>query len=279
MRGWAMSDERFNVVFRGDIVPGQVLPEVKQRFAQVFKLEADKVDSYFSGKPVVLKKECDRATADKFKAVLQQAGALVDIKSANAPEAAPRPAPAKPAPAPAQTVTAASPVSPSATASPAITASAATTVSAETEAAWSLSARGSDLLKPDEVVVPEPVNVSIDHIQMVKRNPFAADMEDPLEPDRDVTPPELDLSSYQLSQAGGTLTEYQEFVPLEIDLSALSLDKPGADLIREDEQLPLATVEVDISGLDLAPPGGMLGQVEAPPPPPPPSTDHLSIEK
>lgn len=259
-----MSDELFNVVFRGDIVPGQLLPDVKARFAQVFKLDAARVEPYFSGKPVVLKKECDRATADKFKAVLQQAGALVDIKSANAAApAAPRPVPARPA-TPAQPAPAASPV-------------AAAPVTAG--GVWSLSARGADLLKPEERVEPAPVQVNIEHIQVVKRNPFADDAEAPLEANRDVAPPSLDLSAYQLSQAGSALTEYREFVPREIDLSGLSLDAVGADLVREDEQLPLMEVAVDISGLDLAPPGGDLGQIEAPPPPPPPATDHLSLEK
>lgn len=270
-----MSDELFNVVFRGDIVPGQVLPEVKARFAQVFRLEADKVEPYFSGKPVVLKKECDRATADKFKAVLQQAGALVDIKSATAAAPAPRPVPARPAAAPAAPAAALTPT-PAAAPTQAAVAPAAAVAG---EAAWSLSARGSDLLKPGEVVAPEPVQVNIDHIQVVKRNPFATDAEAPLEPDRNIAPPALDLSAYQLSQAGSDLTEYQPFVPRDIDLSGLSLDAVGADLVREDEQLPLMEVAVDISGLDLAPPGGDLGQIAPPPPPPPPATDHLAVEK
>ncbi len=280
-----MSDERFNVVFRGDIVPGQTLPDVKVRFAQVFRLEADKVDAYFSGKPMVLKKECDRATAEKFKAVLQQAGALVDIKNADAAAAAPRPAPVRPAPVAAPVVT------PVVTPVPVAAAPAPAPQAQETpksppqqpqpsgEESWSLSARGADLLKPEERVEPEPVKVNIDYIQVAKRNPFATDMEEPLEASRDVAPPPLDLSAYQLSQTGGSLVEYQEFVPREIDLSELTLDAVGAMMVSEDDLLPMAAVEVDISGLDMAPAGGDLGQIKAPPPPPPPSTEHLSVDK
>ena len=257
-----MSDELFNVVFRGDIVPGQGLPDVKLRFAQVFRLEADKVDGYFSGKPIVLKKDCDRATAEKFKTVLHQAGALVDIKSANAPVPAPRPAPIKPqasAPSP----------------SPAPVASS----SAVEDEVWSLSSRGSDLLKPEERIVPTPVQVSIEHIQLVKRNPFAMDAEEPLEHERDMTPPQLDVSALQLAQVGSTLVDYQEFQPRELDLSALSLDAVGAALVRADEQMPMMSVELDISDINLAPAGGDLGQLQEPPPPPAPATDHLTFDK
>ncbi|HQQ64267.1 MAG TPA: hypothetical protein PLF22_11940 [Pseudomonadales bacterium] len=261
-----MADELFNVVFRGDIVPGQSLPEVKQRFAQLFKLDAAKTDAYFTGKPVVLKKECDRATADKFKQALQQAGVLVDIKSV---------APA-PVSAPSQSVPQAAPVAPQS--SPAAVAATPAPAPVASEASWSLSARGSVLIKPEEVVTPEPVKVSTDHIAVVKRNPFASDAEAPLEPARDVAPPPLDLSAYAVGKAGEPLVEYQEFVPLDIDLSAITLDHPGASLLREDEIMPVMDIELDLSDFALAPPGGDLGQIAPPPAPPPPSTDHLSVE-
>lgn len=268
-----MSDELFNVVFRGDIVPGQSLPEVKQRFAQVFRLTPDKVDAYFSGKPVVLKKECDRATADKFRAVLQQAGAVVDIKSASAPAQVPRPVPVRPVAAPPP----ASPAAAPATAAPA--ASVAAPPPEPSPADWSLNRQGTELLRPDERVAPPPVQVNIDHIQLKKRNPFALDAEEPLEEAHEATPPSLDLSAYKLAASGTALTEDKPFVPLDIDLSALTLDRPGADVLREEEREVVVPVVVDISTISLAPPGGELGEIERPAPPPPPSTDHLSFDK
>ncbi len=269
----AMADELFNVIFRGDIVPGQVLADVKARFAQLFKLDQAKVDAYFTGKPVVLKKDCDRATADKFKAALQQAGAVVDIKSAMAASPAPAPRPVSAAsPAPAVSVA----PSPSSVPSPAAVQAATSAVVAGT---WSLSPRGSDLLKAGEIAEAAPVQVSIDHISVVKRNPFAADAEAPLEPDRNIEPPALDLSAYRLGSVGETLTELQEFVPLQLDLSALSLDAPGADLLREDEKMPVMAVDFDLGDISLAPVGGELGEIAKPVAPPPPATDHLSLEK
>lgn len=267
-----MADELFNVIFRGDIAPGQTLPDVKARFAQLFKLDAAKLEAYFTGKPVVLKKECDRATADKFKAVLQQAGALVNIKSAIAAVAAPVATSSPIATPPAATSVTAAPVA----ATPAVEAN---TVQSASEGSWSLSPRGADLLKPEEVRAPAPVNVSIDHIAVAKRNPFAADAEAPLEAARDAEAPQLDLSAYQLGKVGEALVEFQDFVPRDLDLSALTLDALGANLLPADEQLPVMGVAVDLSGLQLAPPGGDLGQIAPPVAPAPPSTDHLSLDR
>ena len=50
-----MSDGRFDIVFRGDIAPGQVLPQVKQRLAALFKRELAQIEPLFSGAPVALK--------------------------------------------------------------------------------------------------------------------------------------------------------------------------------------------------------------------------------
>lgn len=255
---WIMADELFNVIFRGDVLPGHNLVAVKARFGQLFKMDAAKVETFFTGKPMVLKPNCDRATGDKFKAVLEQAGVLVEIRSVNPETAAPPSAPPAPTEAPvvAPVSSGAAPSNP-----------------------WSLSPGGSNLIRPDEVVQPEPVKVDISQISLVKRNPFSTDAEEPLEADRSVPPPNLDLSSLKIATAGEQLVPFEEFVPREIDLSELSLDAPGADVLREDEREVVVPVKVDISGMDIAPPGGDLGQIKPPPAPPAPSTEHISVQK
>lgn len=265
-----MADELFHVVFRGDIADGFALADVKARFAQLFKLDPARVDAYFAGKPTALKKDCDRATAEKFRGALQQIGAVAEIRPANPAAAAPAP---QPAAQPAAQTAAAKPAVPVAPAAPA---AAVAPVAANP---WSLSPEGSTLIRPDEIIAPPPVEVSIEHISVVKRNPFAADAEPPLEADRDVAPPALDLSAYEVAAAGVALAEYEEFVPLPLDLSALSLSEVGADLLKPEERHEAAPVQVDTSELSLAPPGGDLGEIQPPPPPPPPSTEHLSVQK
>lgn len=81
-----MSDERFEVVFRGDIVAGQSLVEVKQRLADLFKVNAERIDKMFSGRPVVVKRDLDKSTAERYQSSLINAGALVDVRQAEAPK-------------------------------------------------------------------------------------------------------------------------------------------------------------------------------------------------
>lgn len=76
-----MSETRYHIVFHGDIQMGQSLAQVKQNLAQLFKLDAAKVESLFTGKPIVLKKNLDEAGAAKFKAALTRAGVVVSIKA------------------------------------------------------------------------------------------------------------------------------------------------------------------------------------------------------
>ncbi len=102
-----MSEARFNVVFAGEVVGGADPARVRENLAAAFKMDISKVESLFSGKRVVVKKDADQATAMKFRAVMKQAGAVCDLErigeeapAAAAETAAPAPAPAQAAPAP-----------------------------------------------------------------------------------------------------------------------------------------------------------------------------------
>src|SRR5690606_27763711 len=79
----AMSTPEFDIIFRGDIVLGHQLAEVKLRLQQLFKVDAAKVDALFTGRPVPLKRKLDEATANKYRAALLKAGAQVAICPSN----------------------------------------------------------------------------------------------------------------------------------------------------------------------------------------------------
>lgn len=64
-----------DVVFAGEILPGNDPDTVKQNLARLFKIDAAKVEAFFQGKPRVIKKSVDRPTADKFVQALEKAGA------------------------------------------------------------------------------------------------------------------------------------------------------------------------------------------------------------
>ena len=80
-----MQPETFDVIFRGDIVLGHALDDVKVRLQKLFKVDASKIDALFTGRPVILKRNLDSATAEKYRKVLHQAP-----KSAWRPAAAPK---------------------------------------------------------------------------------------------------------------------------------------------------------------------------------------------
>lgn len=75
-----MSEDQFEVVFRGDIVIGHQLGDVKARAARLFKIDAAKVDKLFSGAVVTFKTGLNKAQAQQYKDTLKQAGLLVDAK-------------------------------------------------------------------------------------------------------------------------------------------------------------------------------------------------------
>jgi hypothetical protein len=282
-----MADELFNVIFRGEVLAGRNPAEVKARFAQLFKMDAAKAEGFFSGKPVVLKPNCDRATADKFKAVLEQAGAGVEIRAvAPAAQAAPSPAtpqaapPVAPRPQPAP---AAPPAQQSAVQSATPPASAASVSSVAASAppadSWSLSAAGSNLLRPNEINTPAAKDIDISHLAVVKPKLFSTEPEEPLEPARAVQAPSMNLSAYSVANVGEPLVPFEEFVPRELDLSEFVLDAVGADVLRPEERKEFVPANVDTSSMNIAPAGGDLGQIKPPEPPPPPSTEHLSVQK
>lgn len=82
-----MSEEFYEVIFRGDLLAGQSVIEVKQRLAQLFNADATRIDQMFSGKPVVVKRNLDMETAERYQSSLLKAGALVDIRPATINEA------------------------------------------------------------------------------------------------------------------------------------------------------------------------------------------------
>lgn len=76
-----MSEELYEVAFYGEIVEGADLDQVKAKVAAMFKADAAKLAQLFSGKRVVIKKNIDQATANKYQSALQNAGAQCEVKS------------------------------------------------------------------------------------------------------------------------------------------------------------------------------------------------------
>ena len=94
--------ERFNVIFKGELLPGVESTAARKTVAQLLKVDAAKAEQLFSGKPTVLRRDVDRDTAEKVQRALKNAGAKCELQPLEADEAPPLPpeAPATQAQAP-----------------------------------------------------------------------------------------------------------------------------------------------------------------------------------
>ena len=94
-----MSD-RFNVIFKGEVLSGVDPLAARKTVAQLLKVDTAKAEELFGGQPTVLRRDVDRTTAEKIQRALQNAGAdceLVPLEDGAAP-AADTPADSPPAP-------------------------------------------------------------------------------------------------------------------------------------------------------------------------------------
>lgn len=234
-----MSTPEFDIIFRGDIVFGHQLAEVKLRLQQLFKVDAAKVDSLFTGRPVPLKRKLDEATANKYREVLLKAGAQVEVCASDTSPAnnAPRVAPVR---------------APAAASAP---------VAAAGAAAWTLAPAGADLLPADQRPAPvAPVVVDVTGLSLRAQDGNLLDSsERPSAPVADVIIPKLDLA-----EVGASLSD-DDHLPLpllEIELEDWDIAEAGADLLQPEERPVVVPVVVGPVDFGLAPAGSDLGQLK-----------------
>lgn len=70
---------RYEIAFSGQLVPGAQLDLVKANVAKLFQADAQRVALLFSGRRLVIKNNLDEAGAEKYRATLERAGALVEV--------------------------------------------------------------------------------------------------------------------------------------------------------------------------------------------------------
>ena len=225
-----MSTPEFDIIFRGDIVFGHQLADVKARLQQLFKADAAKIDALFTGRPVPLKRKLDEATAHKYRDALLKAGAMVDICASNASPAnvAPRPAP----------------------------------VARRTSAGWTLAPVGADLLLAKErPVSAAPVQVDISSLSLRAAEGNLVDASEvPEEVNAQVVVPDLGLADVGSDLISAD--EKWELPLVEIELENWGIAEAGSDLLAEDERPVVLPAVVDVADFGLAPAGSDLGQLK-----------------
>lgn len=245
-----MNEERYDLVFSGELVPGFELAQVKKNLQQLFRLDETKVNALFSGKAIPLKKGVDADAANKYRVAMKKAGARVDLvlvsEASNTGPVKPQspssiPSPPQPANPAAKetgltTVLGAQPPPPK-------------TVRPKIEAPdFGLSAPGAELLRPNERVEAQPVLVDISHLSVApQEGNLVKEDEFEILPGIAVTVPDLDVAAV------------------------------GADLLTPGEREKVQPLQLDLSHLTLGKVGERLGPA-APPAPPPPNVDHLKLK-
>ena len=232
-----MSTSGFDIIFRGDIVFGHQLAEVKANLQQLFKVDAAKIDGLFTGRPVPLKRNLDQATANKYRDVLVKAGAIVEVcpSDAGAVQAVPKAPPA------------ARPTAASAPSAP---------------AQWSLAPVGADLLSAQERPAPAaPVRVDISGMSLRAAQGNLVDRDEvPTAIGAAVAVPDLVVAA-----PGADLLRGDEKLDLplvEVTVEDWGLADVGSVLLREDERPTASLAIVAVGDYGLAPAGSDLGQLK-----------------
>jgi hypothetical protein len=267
-------EARYNIYFSGQLLDGQDLPTVRANMAKLFNADDATLNKLFNGKAQLVKSDCDKPTALKYKQAIEKAGGSPVIKTV---EASPASSPAAPADKP---MTAAARIAalasaPDLSAQPQAGESEATPDTPDTQAeeGIALAPSGTEVLRTEERAAPVTSSVNA--------------------PDLDVdtsgerlsgtlpTPPAAPDTSH-LSE--GTVGELLPNLPssreaLDPDTSGIALSPDGSDFSDCAAPAPDAP-ELDLSSINLAPAGADViePQYRKKQDTPPPATDHLALE-
>lgn len=79
---------RYQIVFSGQTAAGAVREQVQAGLARLFRADAARIATLFSGRRIAIKGNLDAAEAEKYRTALARVGALVEVLPEGAPEAA-----------------------------------------------------------------------------------------------------------------------------------------------------------------------------------------------
>ncbi|SHK46993.1 hypothetical protein SAMN02745216_03500 [Desulfatibacillum alkenivorans DSM 16219] len=96
-----MEQDRYTLLFSGQVAAGRAPQEVKANLAKMFKATPDRIEKMFTGKPVIIKKGLTSEQAMKYQLAFEKAGAICRL-AAEAGQASKPQAPVKAAPQPSE---------------------------------------------------------------------------------------------------------------------------------------------------------------------------------
>lgn len=240
-----MSNSVFDVVFRGDIVLGHPIDQVKARMGQMFKLPPDQIERLFAGGTVVLKRGLSEAEAEKYRQAFEKAGAIVSLIS-------------KPGVIPGSSTDSST--------------DSAKQQRPARERRLSLAPLGVTLSPRGKNSQPQAPAPDVNHITL---RPSEGNLIDTSELPQTVPLP-IAETDWNLAELGAILGEAnQQAIPVAVIEANWQLAEVGEDLIPPK---PTPTPSVQSPALDIAPVGTELGEIRPELPVVEPDVSHLAIE-
>lgn len=249
-----MSDS-YKLVFRGEVLEGQHPAVVRKRLAEAAGFGDAQLDKLFSGRPVVVKREADTATAARYQALFRKAGARLRVLPVETEDDAVASVPSAIDPGPSADA-----------GSPAAAAS-----GSSASGTFDVLPAGSDLLTQGERTAFVPRNVDTGALSLEGARFTMPDSDD------SSAPPAPDVSHLSVAQVGAQLSDANLDTPAEVAAPDLDVAEVGADLGPGERPVEPA-IDVSAVSFDVAPVGADLGERKGEPPPPAPDTSHLSME-
>ena len=84
-----MAELRYQVIFRGKTVPDTPIEDVKANLAKLFKTNDVRINRLFSGQAVALRKGLRREEGERYRVLLERAGALCEVVPLTAAQPSP----------------------------------------------------------------------------------------------------------------------------------------------------------------------------------------------
>lgn len=197
-----MSDQLFEVAFSGQISDGANPDEVKGKVGKMFNADEGKLAQLFSGKRIVIKKNVDLATANKYQTALNRAGAECEVVQTGGDAAVPT-------------------AEPSAVTDTPVAAAAAPAAPAEAAAAQEYeSSYDGEVAPPPQL---DPLGITGDQIDDLAATvaPVGSELQDDYQAPAE---PEIDIAGFDIAPVGSELsTAAKEPDPPPPDTSSITM--------------------------------------------------------